>query len=157
MYQVVKKLNYKKLLFIQLLGILHCIEEYFFGFPEWATRHFGTTTQNFYLLSHLVIALIIIIIAFYVYRGFKTGVFLVLILQTLIFTNGLFHIFTTILWKEYSPGVLAQVLIIPITHLVFKMVYQSNIFSKKQILYALILGSAISVAIILILFIDIPI
>jgi hypothetical protein len=151
------KLNYKKFLLIQSLAILHVIEEYFLGFSGWATRHFGTTSQDWYVLSHVVLFIIIGIIAFYTYKGFKSGLFWALALQVIIFTNGLFHIFTTVLWKEYSPGVIAQIVVIPITYIVFRMIHQSGALSKKEILYSTITGCIISALIILSLYIDNPI
>lgn len=155
--KVKSKLNYKKLLFIQLFDIVHCVEEYFFGFSEWATKHFGTTSQNWYLLSHTISAVILGVIVFYTYKGHKVGIFFAFSFQILIFTNGLFHIFTTILYKEYAPGVLTQILVIPISCLVFLMICQSNMLSKKEILYSTITGYIISVIIILSLFINVPI
>ncbi|MFH1850698.1 MAG: HXXEE domain-containing protein [archaeon] len=149
------KLNCKKLVLIQLFGVLHCVEEYFFGFSAWATEHFGTTTQKYYLISHLFIALIAAIIFIYAYRGYKLGIFFALVVQAVIFTNGLFHIFATVFWREYSPGMSAQILIIPITYLVFKKIYQSNIFSRSQIVYALLTGCVVSALIILSLFLDV--
>lgn len=155
--EVKTKLKYKKFLLIQSLGVFHVIEEYFFGFSDWATRHFGTTTQNWYLQSHIVLFLIIGIIAFYVYKGFKAGLFWALALQVIIFTNGLFHIFSTILWREYSPGVISQIMIIPVTYFVFRMIRQSDALSKKEILYSVITGCVVSALIILSLYLDIPI
>jgi len=33
----------------------HVAEEYVSGFPEWATRHFGTTSRRFFIASHVVL------------------------------------------------------------------------------------------------------
>ena len=151
------KLNHKKLLLIQSLSVFHVIEEYFFGFSDWATRYFGTTTQNWYILSHIILFIIIGIIAFYVYKGFKVGVFWALVLQVILFTNGLFHIFTTFFWRQYAPGVITQIIVIPVTYFVFRMIRQSDALSKKEILYSTITGCVISALIILSLYIDIPI
>jgi len=150
------KLNYKKLLLIQLFNVIHCVEEYFFGFSEWATKHFGTTSQNWYLLSHVILAVILGVIAFYTYKGFRVGVFFAFAIQVMIFTNGLFHIFTTILWREYAPGVFAQILILPVSCIVFRIIHQSGVLSKKAILYSTITGCMLSAFIVLSLFIDVP-
>ncbi|MBI4120524.1 MAG: HXXEE domain-containing protein [Parcubacteria group bacterium] len=142
---------------IQLLGVLHVVEEYFFGFSGWATRHFGTTSQQWYLVSHAALALIFGTIAFSVYRGSKMGVFSAFVVQVIIFTNGLFHIFTTLLWREYSPGVISQIVVIPVTFIVYTMIRRSGVLSQKELMRSTIIGYVISILIILSLFIDVPI
>lgn len=150
-------INTKRLLLLQSLGILHCVEEYFFGFSIWATTHFGTTTQTWYLLSHLFLAIILAVIAIYVFRGYKVGIYWAWVVQTLLVTNGLFHIFTTILWREYSPGIISQLVVIPITYLFVKTIRKANILSANEMVTASLLGTVISVLILLTLIIDVPV
>lgn len=150
-------INTKRLLLLQSLGILHCVEEYFFGFSIWATTHFGTTTQTWYLLSHLFLAIILAVIAIYVFRGYKVGIYWAWGVQTLIFTNGLFHILTTIIWREYSPGVITQVIVIPVTYLFVRAIRRANALSPNEMVSATLSGTVISILILLTLYINIPV
>lgn len=150
-----EKLNLNKLILIQLLNFSHFIDEYFFGFPEWATRHFGTTSKNYYLLSHAFIILIIGVIMWGIKKGSKTAIFLALGVQTVFFTNGIFHIITTFLFSEYSPGLLSQVIIFPSSIIIYRMVRDSKVLSGKEVAHSLVLGTIGSVLIILSLWLNI--
>jgi len=152
---LMQKLNYQKLILLQSIQIVHCIEEYFFGFSNWATNHFGTTTQNWYILSHIFIFIIFGIMSFYVYKAYEASVFFVLIAQVILFTNGLFHIVTTIIWREYSPGIISQIIVIPISCIIFRMIRNSNILNFKKFLVSIIIGCIISILIIASLYLNI--
>jgi len=95
--------------------------------------------------------------AVYAYKGSKLGIFLSFVVQITLFTNGLFHIITTIVWKEYSPGVITQILIVPITYIVFRGIKKNRFLSTKEINYALLVGCIISALIIASLWIDVPV
>lgn len=143
---------YPKILFLQSLVFFHFIEELFFGFPTWATKYFGTTTLNWYLLSHMVLVSIWLIIAFYALKKNKTALFLVLSIQVLLVTNGLFHILTSIIWREYSPGVISQILLVPVSVILFRNVKELKVFSLNELFNATIFGGLISGLIILSLY-----
>ncbi len=148
--------NSKKLLAIQSLAFLHIIEELVFGFPEWATQHFGTTSQSWYVLSHVVLAFPLIWVALHLYRGNRVGILGSWVVQTVVVTNGLFHMITTFVFREYSPGVISQIILIPISYYVFRTLYRSHAVGGKGLLFASIAGCVISVLFIVSLFIDVP-
>ncbi|MEK7544911.1 MAG: HXXEE domain-containing protein [Patescibacteria group bacterium] len=148
------RLNLNKLIAIQFLNFSHFIDEYFFGFPEWATRHFGTTSKNYYLLSHAMIILFIGVMMWGIKKGSKTAIFLALAVQTVFFTNGIFHIITTFLFSEYSPGLLSQLIIFPASIITYKMVRESKVLSVREVAHSLVLGTTISVLIILSLWLN---
>ncbi len=147
--------SYLKILILQALVVFHFIEELFFGFPAWATKYFGTTTLNWYLWSHLVLVVMWLIIAFYVSRKNRVALFLVLGIQVLLVTNGLFHILTSLIWWEYSPGVISQMLLIPVSVLLFRKVKALNLFSSKEYFYSALLGVVASLLIIISLSLEI--
>lgn len=149
-----EKLNLNRLILIQFLNFSHFIDEYFFGFPEWATRNFGTTSKNYYLLSHAFIILCVGVIMWSIKKGSKAAIFLALVVQTVFFTNGIFHIITTLLFSEYSPGLLSQVIIFPVSIITYKMVRESKVLSGKEVAHSLVLGTTISVLIILSLWLN---
>jgi hypothetical protein len=76
------------------------------AFPAWATRHFGTTTPAFYVLSHIPLLAAV----FYIARNAAAGagtqwLWLAAAIQAGLAANGLFHLATTVVFGEYSPGV----------------------------------------------------
>ena len=149
--------QFNKLILLQLLNFSHFFDEYFFGFPEWATKHFGTTGKNYYLLSHLPLVLIIGVIMWGMHKGSRVALFFALGVQTIFFTNGIFHIITTILWYEYSPGLMTQVIILPSFFITLKLILDSKVLSKKQVAHSLIIGTTVSILLILSLFLNMPV
>ena len=150
-----KTFNLNKLIFIQFLNFTHFIDEYFFGFPQWATKHFGTTSKNYYLFSHALLIFFIAMIMWSIKKASKKAILLALGVQMIFFTNGLFHIATNLLFYEYSPGLLSQLIIIPASFITYKMVRDSKIVSKKEMSYCLVFGTIASVLIILSLYLNI--
>jgi hypothetical protein len=143
--------------FVQIFIVLHCIEEYLFGFPAWATIHFGTTTQTWYLLSHFILLFPFVAILTGTYRGARWGIFLAVMMQTIIFTNGIFHLSTMLVWNEYSPGSITQLLIIPMTMIVFRSVIRNNLLPIRTIARSILLGTTLSGLVLLSLLLNIPI
>ncbi|MGE3974175.1 MAG: HXXEE domain-containing protein [Bdellovibrionales bacterium] len=136
---------------LPLTLVLHCLEEWLGGFPEWATRHFGgITTRKFYFLSHVPIFAVV----FYFSGTFHqlqnpTEMLLALIVLFILFTNGIFHLITTIWFREYSPGVITSLLCyFPFTILVCYQLLAENVLNASQLLLALLLGSIISLFVI---------
>jgi len=142
---------------LQLLILVHIAEEYLFGFPVWATRHFGTTTYVWYIVSHLTISVPYIAILITTFRGWKWGVFFAVALQALIFLNGFFHLTTYIMWGDYSPGVISQVVIIPLTFVIYSLVLRNKLLSMREVLFGTFVGSVACILVIASLLLDIHI
>lgn len=147
-------LNLNKLIFIQFLNLIHLIDEYVFDFPRWSSEHFGTMTKSYYLFSHAIIVFIIGLIIWGIKKGSKVAIFLALGAQTVFFTNGIFHIVTSLLWSQHSPGLISQIIIIPASIIAYKMIRDSKVLSGKQTVYSLILGIFVSLLIILSLYLN---
>lgn len=142
---------------LQLLILTHVAEEYFFGFPVWATHHFGTTTNAWYIVSHLVISVPYMVILVATFQGWKWGVFFAVALQALIFLNGLFHITTYLLWGEYSPGIISQIVIIPLTFIVYNLVLKHKMLMLRETAISSFIGFLGCSLVVASLLLDIPI
>lgn len=91
---------------------IHVLEEVWW-FPAWATHHFGTTSTEFFLLSHVPI----FALAIWAARGASRNpaspgsVWLLLAFVSALVVNVVFHVTATILLAEYSPGLATAVLV----------------------------------------------
>jgi hypothetical protein len=97
--------------------VLHVVEE-LPSFPAWATEHFGTTTQGWFVVSHVPLLGLATWICHRASRPLPTrsSVWLLLALQSTLFANAVFHGAATIWFHEYSPGVIsAMLLYLPVT------------------------------------------
>jgi hypothetical protein len=75
-----------------------------------APLHFGTTTPAFYVLSHIPLLAAAFSIARHAAAGADTPwLWLAAAVAAGLATNGLFHLATTALFREYSPGVITGV------------------------------------------------
>lgn len=141
-------------LFIPVEFLVHVLEEYPL-FPVWATKHFGTTTRDWYILTHAILLLLVIFVTFLSIDKNHLGIFLAVSTQTIIFTNGLFHVFTTYLFKEYSPGVISSILItFPYSYIFYQEVLYNSFLTQPVFIVSIILGMAISLSIIGSLFLN---
>ncbi len=141
---------------LQLLILIHVAEEFYFGFPVWATRHFGTTTFAWYIVSHLVISVPYVAILIMTFKGWKWGIFFAVALQGLIFFNGLFHISTYLLWGEYSPGIISQLVIIPLTCIVYSLILKHKLLTLRETAIGTLVGLFGCALVVLSLYLDIP-
>lgn len=119
-----------------------------FGFPEWAVRHFGPiTTRKFYFLSHvpMFVAVPIVSLGAALFPGVDAFLFLWVVALIVVFTNGIFHLGTTFLFKEYSPGVVTSLIFtFPFGWLCYANVVSDLRFGRTELLLAAIVGCAIS-------------
>lgn len=125
-----------------IVFLLHCAEEYPF-FPQWATRHFGATSKPWYVYSHIVLFFMMIAICAIatVAEPQTWGKLILLSLMWSLCFNALFHIVSTIAFKEYSPGVVTGTLLfIPLTCFMSYMAIAEYMLTWSQFLTALVLG-----------------
>ena len=135
----------------------HVIEE-LPHFPEWATRYFGTTTTSYYILSHIPLLMGVFFIVYRGSKGRKNGIWisLAVLVQWALFANGLFHLTTTIMFGEYSPGVVtALVLYIPFTIYFLKRVMREGYLSYTRLVSSCVGGTVLTALIIGSLWLDI--
>ena len=121
-----------------LLFVPHVIEEYP-GFPAWATRHFGVTSRAWYVYSHVVLVAGMAALGWLAEGAApnSVGLLLVVAIQVSLAGNAIFHLATTALFREYSPGVVTgTALFLPATALVVRDAAQTS----GQLGTAVILG-----------------
>lgn len=136
--------------FIFAFLVAHVIEE-FPRFPEWATRHFGTTTTGFYILSHIPLLMGVFFIVYRSSRDQRHGIWIsfAVLVQWALFINGIFHVTTTLGFGEYSPGlVTALVLYLPFTIYFLKRILRDGYLSHTQVASSCIGGTVLAVLII---------
>ena len=133
-----------------IVFVPHMLEEYP-RFPAWATQHFGATSKAWYVYTHLVLVAVAIPVCLLAQSApprtwgpiFGTALMITLAL------NGTFHVVTTVLFREYSPGVVTGTLLFfPATgHVLFQTVHES-LLTTTQIGGAVVIGAAMQVVVI---------
>lgn len=144
-----------KILVLQALITLHFVEELYFGFPGWATRHFGSTSLGWYLVSHAFLIVCWGIVAYWHTQKKLWALMAIFAVQTIVFTNGFFHLTTWLLFDEYSPGVVSQIVLLPCSLLVFSIYWRYRILAIRNIISSIIIGTLTSGLIIISLMLQI--
>lgn len=136
--------------------VLHTIEELpYFG--VWVTAHFGTHTTFVFALTHIPILLSVFLSSHMASKIGKNSSWVVLITawQIQFGINAIFHIATSVLFREYSPGmVVAGSLGFVTTYYFISRIWREDRLSAKELSYSAILGAAMAAAAIGVLFID---
>ena len=91
---------------ITLQWLAHFADEWMFGLPDWCTRHFAPAPASFWVPMMTVLTVPMIMVGWAASRPaagpgirlFCAGV------QMLFFSNAFFHLITTFVFGEYSPG-----------------------------------------------------
>ena len=127
---------------------VHVLEE-FPRFPAWASRHFGSTSRAWYVYTHVAIAATFGIVSA---RAQAVGpgsqwATLALACQWLLATNAIFHIATTLWFREYSPGLVTGVLfVLPATAYLYDRAISLAVFTNSQVVWAIAVGATLSAA-----------
>ncbi|MBI3071599.1 MAG: HXXEE domain-containing protein, partial [Deltaproteobacteria bacterium] len=114
--------QYHSVYWLPVLAFAAHIAEEYPRFPEWATRHFGATSRAWYVYSHVPLVFFVIAIAAFAEKAPPQSVWplLATAIQWVLATNAIFHLVTTRLFREYSPGVVTGTLLfLPTTAYVF--------------------------------------
>lgn len=140
-----------------LASLLAHVTEELPRFPEWATRHFGTTTPRFFIISHIPIVAIVAWIAFRAARRHATSrdTFALILAAAAFATNTLFHAAATLAFREYSPGLVTSLLYLPIA--AYLGVRAKARFGSGLVLRAAIAGVIVSVLVTATLWLEVPI
>jgi hypothetical protein len=126
------------------LLLLHVAEESTTGFPAWATAHFGTTTPAFYALSHIPLLTGAAYVAHRAARRDASAGWLAagIAVQSALATNGIFHIGSTLLFRQYSPGLITSVgLYAPFTVFFLRRAIQDQRVRTAQVVMACAIGA----------------
>ena len=138
--------------------LAHVVEE-LPCFPQWATKHFGTTTTQFYLASHAVLVPALVGASA---RGARRpsdsrAAFRATTVSAGLGVNAIFHIATTALFREYSPGVVTGAIgMLPAAAYTLYRTKRSRILNDQQIVGAVLAGTAITTAVVGSLFVNMP-
>jgi hypothetical protein len=131
-------MEYQTLLIIAIFAaIVHVIEEYRFGWVEWANDFIsGITVKQFMVVNTLFIVLCIIAaMSSNKFIVFSSSIF------SLLLINSLAHIAPTIKQKKYSPGLVSAVLLfVPICLAGYKGLLTMNIITYQEFIISIILG-----------------
>jgi len=103
---------------LPLAALLAHVAEELQRFPAWATARFGTTTPLWFVVSHVPIVALAAYLSWRASRPRPTrsAIWWLLLVVAALFTNALFHLVATLLWREPSPGVVsAALLYLPLT------------------------------------------
>jgi len=122
---------------ILIAAILHIAEEYRGEWLVWVRRYVpGVTLFHFVLVNT---AFLLLCVAGAVV-GVKNVVFS-LSIASLVFSNALMHIIPTVVWKEYSPGVITAVLLyIPLGAYAYVLAFDKEEVSLGIGAVAIVLG-----------------
>jgi hypothetical protein len=133
-----------------LAFLAHVAEEYP-RFPEWATRHFGATSRPWYVYSHIPL-IAAAVGASFLASGAPEGTlfpFLATTIQWVLATNAVFHVATTFIFREYSPGVVSAVLLfLPGTAYFFERTVREALLTVPQVALAIAIGTAVGIAVV---------
>lgn len=135
---------------------IHTIEE-LPGFSAWATRYFAPMTTYKHAMTQGLMILLVLLASYKASSvGYHGGwVVLTAAFQLHIGLNAIFHVITTIVFKEYSPGLLTAITIsIPATLFFFFRVNIENRLTSIELTIALFLGTVIATAAIATLFLN---
>ena len=142
----VTKPGMRLLAWLPLAVFLAHVAEELPRFPAWATRHFGATSRAWYVYSHIVLisALAAVCAAGRDAAPGSPAMFLVTGAMLTLAINGLFHAATTLLFREYSPGVVtALLLFFPATALLVTRVSARACLSNRELLLSLIAAASV--------------
>jgi hypothetical protein len=136
--------------------VVHIAEECWL-FPAWATRHFGTTSRAWYVYSHIVLVVLAALICARAQAGTSETIWRVLStsIQWALATNAIFHVSTTVLFREYSPGLFTGIFIVlPATVYLFNRALTEGHLTLLQVALGVGLGTLVGAAVVLSLWMD---
>jgi hypothetical protein len=123
--------------------LAHFADEAMFGLPGWCTKHFAPLPADFWYGAMSVVAVATIVLGWAgSRRSAGPGIRLLCAgVQMLFFANALFHLITTFVFGEYSPGTASGlVLMTPISFLLWKAVRRQPGVGNVHFVTALVTG-----------------
>jgi len=128
--------------------VLHTLEE-LPSFAEWVTRHFGPYTTEDFVLPHVPLLLLVMLASQQAARHQRHGAWAILAVAAWwqFALNALFHIGTTLLFREYTPGlVTATCLALPLTPYFLSRIRREQRLTAPAFIAALLLGTLLALA-----------
>lgn len=136
--------------------VLHILEEWP-DFPEWATRHFGTTSPGFFIVSHLPI---VGFVGWAMWSATRPtprpwAIWVLGLILAALGTNVLFHAGASVALRELAPGIFsAVVLYIPLVAYLLPGV--ARVLGRRRTAEAVAAGVLIALLITGSLWLDFP-
>lgn len=128
--------------------ILHILEE-LPGFAEWVTRHFTAKSELSYAVFEILTLALVVVSS---YKALNKGahggwVVLAVAAQIQFFLNALFHLWTAVAFREYSPGMVTAGALAPLlTPYFIARVWREGRVTAKEMTTAAVLGVVIAAA-----------
>ena len=136
--------------------LVHFADEWVFGFPAWCTRHFEPLPESFWVPMMSVVTVPVVLLGWAASRASAgSGVRLVCAgVQMVFFANAIFHLITTVVFGEYSPGTGSGVLFLILSPLLWRVVAREPAVTRSRLATALAAGFAVHGLVALSLMVD---
>jgi len=137
--------------------LAHFADEWMFWLPAWCTRHFEPLPSPFWIMMMTVLTVPMIMLGWTASRpsaGSGLSLFCAGV-QMLFFGNAFFHLITTYVFWEYSPGTATGVvLFLPLSLLLWRAVLRESEVTKSSLTTALVAGFVFHGVVLLNLLVD---
>lgn len=136
--------------------LAHYADEWVFGLPAWCTRHFEPLPESFWVPMMAVVTVPMVLFGWAASRpSAGSGIRLVCAgVQTVFFANAFFHLTTTLVFGEYSPGTASGVLFLLLSPLLWRAVSREPGVTRGGLATALAAGFAVHGLVLLNLLVD---
>ncbi len=141
-----RNLSFKKVIWLApVLFLFHIIEESVFGFYIFMNKYRGwdSTLESFLITNMLIMIVYLFLISlFTIYPNRVTVFFALGGLLAAQFFNAFFHLFLTIYYGEYCPGLITGlILYIPYALILVRMGYREEYITKTTGIIIFIIGA----------------
>jgi hypothetical protein len=139
---LINKISAKQIAgFLPIAYMIHLCDEYFTGegFPNWFSGIFDVnlSLNDFLIINSIGFAVTLTMSLLYSLN--KVNNFIVSVLGTLFFINGIVHIVASVTTFSYSPGILSGIFVyLPLGYLMFKKIFP--LIPQKQRLFPVVIG-----------------
>ncbi|MCR9247363.1 MAG: HXXEE domain-containing protein [bacterium] len=140
-----------------LTWLIHFLDEWWFGFPLWATRHFAPLPGAMWLPGMFVLTVLVAAIAGAAAtpRAPCGAAIAACVIQSIFAWNGLFHAATTLWFGEYSPGMASGLFVgLPLTVVVYRGAANDPRLDGRPRRVAFWLGCVLHAVVVATLFVD---
>ncbi len=129
--------TYRKALWlVPIAFLIHLIEEIAFNFWEWESNYLGTdTTFDFFIIFNLILMVLyfVLIILHHFWTNRPTALICLIAFLGVQFHNAIYHLFFTLYYGVYSPGVVSGlVAYIPLNCVLILLAYRENYINKAS-------------------------
>ena len=134
----------------------HYADEWMFGFPAWCTRHFEPLPESFWVPVMTLVTGLMILLGWAASRP-SAGSRIRLVcagVQMVFFANAAFHLVTTFVFREYSPGTASGVLFLVLSPLLWRAVSREPEVARTNLAAALTAGFVVHGFVLLSLLVD---